>query len=288
MNLTQKYLHQNRRRTFVIGDLQGCFAALKALLKQIQFDASQDFIYFAGDLVARGEDSLSCLRFVKKLADQGAAATVLGNHDLTLIATGRGLKAIKEKDNTQDIFDALDGSELIDWLRQQPLLIEIDAHHVLTHAGIPHIWDFTQAKQYASEVEQVLQADLHVLDGFLMQMYGSKPDVWSDDLQGLERLRVITNYLTRMRIADATGRLDFEFKESLNDLMPDGFKPWFEFESKVIATHEIIFGHWAALQGKYIHPRIVAVDGGCVWGGQLVAYGLESREKYMVPNPLVV
>lgn len=276
------------QRVFVIGDLQGCFAALKALLKEIRFDASQDFIYFAGDLVARGEDSLSCLRFVKKLSDQGAAKTVLGNHDLTLIATGRGFKAIKEKDKTQDIFDAIDGSDLIDWLRHQPLLIQIDEHHVLTHAGIPHIWSLAQVQGYAREVEQVLSADLDILDSFLAHMYGAQPDIWSDDLQGVARLRVIVNYLTRMRIVDQEGHLDFEFKESLDDPMPEGFKPWFEFNSQIAIEDglDILFGHWAALQAKNIHPHIISVDGGCVWGGQLVAFELKSRQKYSVFNPL--
>ncbi|MFU8924958.1 symmetrical bis(5'-nucleosyl)-tetraphosphatase [Acinetobacter puyangensis] len=274
------------RHTYVIGDLQGCFAALKALLKEIQFDPSQDFIYFTGDLVARGEDSLSCLRFVKKLCDQGVAATVLGNHDLTLIATGRGFKKVKEKDQTQPIFDAIDGSDLIDWLRHQPLLIEINAHAVLTHAGIPHIWSLAQVRQFAQEVEQVLQSDLETLDHFLLEMFGAKPDIWSDDLKGNERLRVIVNYLTRMRIIDQAGHLDFEFKESLDDPIPQGFKPWFVFESQITKTHDILFGHWAALEAKEIHPHIVALDGGCVWGGRLVAYEINTRQKYSIFNPL--
>ncbi len=275
-----------RRRTFVIGDLQGCFTALKSLLKKIEFDPSQDFIYFAGDLVARGEDSLSCLRFVRKLCMQGAAATVLGNHDLTLIVCARGFKPLKAKDRTQDIFDAVDGSDLIDWLRHQPLLIEIDDQHVLTHAGIPHIWSLSQAKQYAQEVEQALAADINQLDGFLLNMYGEKPDIWSEDLQGYDRLRVITNYLTRMRLCDTMGHLEFSFKEGLNDPMPSGFVPWFNFESQVTATHQILFGHWAALQARTISPKVISLDGGCVWGGELVAYEIGSQQKYTVANPV--
>ena len=274
------------RNTYVIGDLQGCFAALKALLKEIKFDPEQDFIYFAGDLVARGEDSLSCLRFVKKLCDQGAAATVLGNHDLTLIACARGLKAFKAKDQTENIVDALDGSDLIDWLRHQPLLIEIDEKHVLTHAGMPHIWSLEQAKKYAKEVESVLQADLDALDHFLANMYGALPDLWSEDLTGVERLRVITNTFTRMRLSAANGQLEFSFKESLDDPMPLNFSPWFKYENPLTQTHQIIFGHWAALQGVDIHPCIISVDGGCVWGGNLIAYHLESRQKHLVFNPL--
>lgn len=279
-------LHQGRKRVFAIGDLQGCFAALKALLKQIQFDATQDFIYFAGDLVARGEDSLACLRFVKKLADQGAAATVLGNHDLTLIACGRGLKAIKEKDQTQAIFDAVDGSELIDWLRKQPLAVEIDEQNILTHAGIPPMWTVMQVKQYAHEVQQILQADLNTLDQFLAQMYGSQPDIWSEDLIGVARLRVIVNYLTRMRLLDQAGRLEFGFKAGLDDPMPEGYRPWFEYDSLVGQTHRILFGHWAALQGQQLAQHIVALDGGCVWGGHLIAYEILTQQSTAVTNPI--
>lgn len=283
--MQQVGLHEGRQRVFAIGDLQGCFAALKALLKAIRFDPSQDFIYFAGDLVARGEDSLSCLRFVKKLCEQGAAATILGNHDLTLIACGRGLKEIKPKDLTQDIFDAIDGSDLIDWLRKQPLLIHIDHAHVLTHAGIPHIWGVAQAERYACEVEQVLQADLATLDAFLQQMFGALPDVWSDDLQGNERYRVIVNYLTRMRLIDENGHLEFGFKEGLTDPMPAGFQPWFNFVQLDEREPTRLFGHWAALQAKPIQTKIVSLDGGCVWGGRLVALELHSQKKYAVDNP---
>lgn len=283
------------RHVYAIGDLQGCFAALKALLKEIQFDPSQDFIIFTGDLVARGEDSLSCLRFVKKLYDQKAAATILGNHDLTLIATARGIKKIKEKDRTQDIFDAMDGNDLIDWLRHQPLVVETINQteqlvapklSVIVHAGIPHIWSIDQVIAYANEVEQVLQADISRLDDFLKEMYGSQPNIWHDDLSDNIRLRVITNYLTRMRLSDAQSALEFEFKAGLDDAMPEGYQPWFNFIGQVEQTHQIIFGHWAALQAKPIRQNVVAVDGGCVWGGELVAFNLKNEEQFKVFNPL--
>lgn len=277
-------LHYNRRRTFVIGDVQGCFAALKALLKKIEFDAEQDFIYFAGDLVARGEDSLGCLRFVKKLNQHGAAATVLGNHDLTLLACSRGLKQPKAKDKTQPILDAVDRDDLINWLRQQPLMIEIDAQHVLAHAGIPHIWTLEQAKAYATEVAKVLTTDVASLDNFLANMYGSSPDSWNESLTGYPRLRMITNYFTRMRLIAPSGQLEFEFKSGLNEPMPRAFAPWFNFAGAIARTHHILFGHWAALQAQAIHPRIIALDGGCVWGADLVAYELSTGIKYRVTN----
>ncbi|MDM1279121.1 symmetrical bis(5'-nucleosyl)-tetraphosphatase [Acinetobacter indicus] len=275
------------RYNYVIGDVQGCFEALKALLKEIRFDPDQDFIWFAGDLVARGENSLGVLRFVKKLADRGVATTVLGNHDLTLLAGARGLKEIKDKDQTRDVIDAIDSDELIDWLRKQPLCVCPNESTIITHAGIPHLWDAEKTQALAKEVEAVIQHDdFAVMDHFLAEMFGKEPALWSDVLQGNERLRCIVNYLTRMRLTDAEGRLEFSFKDSLDDPMPAGFKPWFEYVSAAAETHQIIFGHWAALQGKTISAQIQNVDGGCVWGHQLVAYRLEDQQLFTVDNPL--
>ena len=276
------------RYNYVIGDVQGCFEALKALLKEIKFDPDQDFIWFAGDLVARGENSLGTLRFVKKLVDRGVAATVLGNHDLTLLACARGLKALQDKDNTRDVIDAIDSDDLIDWLRKQPLCLFPNDQTILTHAGIPCIWSAEQTFALAKEVEAIIShEDFAVVDAFLAEMYGKEPDLWVDDLEGSARLRCITNYLTRMRLTNSEGRLEFSFKDSLDDPMPQGFKPWFEFESEAAKTHQLIFGHWAALQGKTINPQIQNVDGGCVWGKQLIAYRLEDKEIFKVDNPVM-
>lgn len=275
-----------KRYNYIIGDIQGCFEALKALLKHIQFDASQDFIWFAGDIVARGENSLGALRFVKKLVENGAAATVLGNHDLNLLACARGLKETKPKDKTQEVIDAIDSDELIDWLRKQPLCLFPDEKTILTHAGVPCIWTAEQTACLAHEVEAILaHEDFTVLDDFLSAMYGTEPDIWSDKLQGNARLRCITNYLTRMRLSNAEGRLEFSFKDSLDDPMPAGFQPWFEFDSKAAETHQIVFGHWAALQAKTVSTNIQNVDGGCVWGNQLVAFRLEDQQLFKVDNP---
>lgn len=275
------------RYNYVIGDVQGCFEALKALLKTIQFDPDQDFIWFAGDLVARGENSLGALRFIKKLVERNVAATVLGNHDLTLLAAARGIKAIKDKDNIRDVIDAIDSDDLIDWLRKQPLCVFPNATTVLTHAGIPTNWTAEQTAALAAEVEAVIAADdFDVVDAFLKDMYGKEPTLWSDELTGNARLRCIVNYLTRMRLTDSTGRLEFSFKDSLNDPMPEGFKPWFEFASQAAQTHKVVFGHWAALQGKTISDSIQNVDGGCVWGHQLMAYRLEDETLFAVDNPV--
>ena len=275
------------RYNYVIGDVQGCFAALKDLFKAIQFDADQDFIWFAGDLVARGEDSLNTLRFVKKLVDRGVAATVLGNHDLNLLACARGIKQVKAKDQTQDLINAIDSDDLIDWLRHQPLCLMPNANTILTHAGIPLNWSAEQTASLAKEVEAVLRSDdFAELDAYLSAMYGATPSVWSDDLVGQDRLRVITNYLTRMRLTDAEGHMEFEFKDALDAPMPAGFQPWFEYPSQAAKTHQIIFGHWAALQGKRVSAQIQNVDAGCVWGEQLMAYRLEDQQTFAVNNPV--
>jgi Calcineurin-like phosphoesterase. len=213
------------RYNYVIGDVQGCFEALKALLKEIKFDADQDFIWFAGDLVARGENSVGALRFIKKLVDSEVAATVLGNHDLTLLACARGIKDINPKDNIDDVIHALESDDLIDWLRKQPLCLFPNEQTILTHAGIPLNWTAQQTADLAKEVEAVIgHDDFDVVDAFLQVMYGKEPNLWSDDLSGHARLRCITNYLTRMRLTDAEGRLEFSFKDSLDDPMPKGFQ----------------------------------------------------------------
>ena len=281
-------MNRTARYNYVIGDVQGCFEALKALLKEIQFDAEQDFIWFAGDLVARGENSIAALRFIKKLAEQGAAATVLGNHDLTLLAYARGIKPVKEKDNVREGIDAIDSDDLIDWLRKQPMCLFPNEQTILTHAGIPNIWSAEKTAQLAQEVEAIIaHDDFDVLDDFLKEMFGKEPALWSDQLQGHERIRCIVNYLTRMRLIDAKGRLEYSFKDALDDPMPQGFKPWFEFESQAAQTHQILFGHWAALNGKTISNKIQNVDGGCVWGNQLMAFRLEDQQMFAVDNPVM-
>lgn len=275
------------RYNYVIGDVQGCFEALKQLLKTIRFDPDQDFLWFAGDLVARGENSVGALRFVKKMADRGVAATVLGNHDLNLLACARDLKAVKEKDNIQDIIDAVDADELIDWLRRQPLCLMPNPQTIITHAGIPPQWDVVKTQALAQEVQAVLSDDnFEVVDTYLKAMYGTEPALWSDALSGQDRLRAITNALTRMRLCDEKGQLEFSFKDSLDAEMPQGYRPWFEYPSQAAATHQVIFGHWAALQGQRVSDHIQNVDGGCVWGQHLIAYRLEDQQSFAVENPL--
>ncbi len=273
-----------RRYNYVIGDLQGCYAALQALLERIQFDEKHDCLWFAGDLVARGEDSLATLRFVKNLCDKEVAYTVLGNHDLNLLAVWRGFSKLKKNDRTAPIFDAPDVAVLLNWLRKRPLFLRPNPDYVLMHAGLPHCWSTEQAESLAFEVAATLRGTFLELDRFLENMYGNDPDVWSDDLKGMARLRVITNYLTRMRLVDAQGRLEFSFKDGLNVPMPEGFSPWFDWKPQIARTEKVLFGHWAALEGAGQIPNAIPLDGGCVWGGQLVAYRLEDGQRFTVQS----
>ena len=262
------------RHQYVIGDLQGCHAAYLQLLKTLDFDPNQDKLWFAGDLVARGEDSLNTLRDVKALCEQGAAATVLGNHDINLIAVWRGAAKLKSKDKTAPIFAANDCDELLEWLRRQPILAYPDEHTVLVHAGIPPHWSIEAAAIYAKELESQLQGSLEQLDELLPNLYSKKADKWHAGIEGFTRMRAIANYFTRMRLCQQDGLLEFDFNAGLDEPMPTDFLPWFEWQ--VPRTRKILFGHWAALQGEIDLPHARALDGGCVWGNCLLAYRLSD------------
>ena len=262
------------RHQYVIGDLQGCHAAYLQLLETLDFDPNQDKLWFAGDLVARGEDSLNTLRDVKVLCEQGAAATVLGNHDINLIAVWRGAAKLKSKDKTAPIFAADDCNELLEWLRRQPILAYPDEHTVLVHAGIPPHWSIEAAAAYAKELESQLQGSLEQLDELLPNLYSKKADKWHAGIEGFTRMRAIANYFTRMRLCQQDGLLEFDFTAGLDEPMPTDFLPWFEWQ--VPRTRKILFGHWAALQGEIDLPHARALDGGCVWGNCLLAYRLSD------------
>lgn len=274
----------NKRYRYIIGDLQGCYSAFTVLLKKIDFDDNQDLIYLCGDIVARGENSLECLRLAKSLSDKGALQTVLGNHDITLIANWLNIFPAKEKDKTGDIFKADDCDELLNWLRQQPFLIQIDDKSVMTHAGIPSIWTTKQAKAYADELSIQLSSSKKQLKRLLPKLYDKKDnEQWKDDLNGYKRLRLITNYFTRMRLCDKDGNLELKFKGGLDDELPDGYQAWFAWQTD--RAERIYFGHWAGLEGKIDTPFVRSLDGGCVWGGQLLAYRLEDGQLFGVDNP---
>ncbi|HCH26458.1 MULTISPECIES: symmetrical bis(5'-nucleosyl)-tetraphosphatase [Psychrobacter] len=262
------------RHQYVIGDLQGCYAAYRQLLNTLAFDPTQDKLWFAGDLVARGEDSLSTLRHVKSLCEQGAAATVLGNHDINLIAVWRGVAKLKNKDKTAPIFAAEDCDELLEWLRHQPVLAYPDEYTVLVHAGVPPHWSIEAAADYARQLEAALQSSLPQLDALLPNLYSKTADKWHAQISGYTKLRAIANYFTRMRLCKQDGTLEFDFSAGLQEPMPDDFAPWFEWQ--VPRTRKILFGHWAALKAEVDLPHARALDGGCVWGNHLLAYRLSD------------
>lgn len=262
--------------TYIVGDLHGCFDELQLLLKKADFNPAVDELWLTGDLLARGEDSLACLRFVKDLGSR--ATTVLGNHDLHFLATALGIKKVKEKDRVDAILNAPDRAELIAWLRRQPLLAEHPQHgFVLTHAGISPDWDLPTAKQCAREVEAQLQsADYAAL---LAQMYDNSPDRWNPQLQGIARWRYTLNVFTRMRFCYRDKRLDFECKLPVADA-PDELVPWFELDNPLYQSQPILFGHWASLIGYPTPPHIYALDTGCVWGNQLTMLRWEDKRFF--------
>ncbi len=264
---------------YAIGDIQGCYDALQDLLKLINFDSNNDHLWFVGDLVNRGPQSLETLRFVKGLGDR--AISILGNHDLHLLAVAYGHRDIHRRNDTfHDIIEAPDFDELIDWLRHRPIMHhDAELGYTMVHAGLPPQWNLARAQKCANELQQVLRAEM--IDSFLANMYGNKPKVWSDTLQGWDRLRFITNSFTRLRFCDKDGREDFKYNREIGS-QPENLMPWFEVPDRKSRKLKIIFGHWAAL-GHYQAKNIFALDSGCIWGGKLTAMRLgQSPEFFQV------
>jgi bis(5'-nucleosyl)-tetraphosphatase (symmetrical) len=260
---------------YAVGDIQGCHTELVQLLEKIRFDPQLDKLWLVGDLVNRGSDSLRVLRLVRSLGE--SAITVLGNHDLHLLAVAQGTSRLHRGDTLDEILNAPDREELLTWLRNQRLL-HVEGEFVLVHAGLLPGWTLEQAAGLAREVEAALQGDDYV--DFLAHMYGNQPNAWTDDLTGYERLRVITNALTRMRICTERGKMEFNFKAELQNI-PPGYRPWFDIPERESRNSTVIFGHWSAL-GLLIRPKAIALDTGCLWGGPLTAIRLEDREVIQV------
>ena len=267
--------------TYAIGDIQGCFNELQQLLEQISFDPVQDKLWLVGDLVNRGPDSLQVLRLVKSLGE--SAITVLGNHDLHLLAVAAGEAELRRGDTLDEVLKAPDRDELLTWLRYQRLLY-VEEGYVLVHAGLLPQWSVKQATSLAREVEAALQSDDYAI--FFEHMYGNAPRAWSDDLKGYKRLRVTINALTRMRICTAQGEMEFKFKGEV-ERVPSGYLPWFELPKRKSHDATVIFGHWSAL-GLKVTPNIIALDTGCLWGGPMTAIRLDDRQLFQVSckNPL--
>lgn len=268
--------------TYAVGDIQGCFDQLDDLLALIEFDPQEDILWVAGDLVNRGPDSLETLRFLKSLGDRCVA--VLGNHDLHLLAVATGSVRNRNQDTLLPILNAPDRDELLEWLRHRPLVHHCpDSNYTMVHAGIPPIWSLKVALNRSAEVEALLRSDQY--RDLLKNMYGDEPVYWNKNLKGWPRLRVIINYLTRMRFCREDGTLDLDQKSSPENA-PKGFMPWYQHANRKCAGQNIIFGHWAALEGKVSEPDVHALDTGCVWGGQLTALNLETQELTSLQCPL--
>lgn len=257
--------------TYAIGDLQGCYNEFQCLLEQLHFNPDKDQIWLAGDIVNRGPQSLKTLQHCYDLRDN--LITVLGNHDLHMLAVMNGAIEIKRKDNFEDVLNSPNRERLEEWLLTCPLMFE-DTDHVLTHAGIYPGWSLEQARCHAREVENVLKND-QLREEFFHNMYGNIPAQWNNALTTTDRWRTITNFFTRMRLIDDAGEIDLVHKESL-ETIPEGLTPWFNWNKRVPIEKTILFGHWAALEGNTGNQQIIGLDTGCVWGNKLSAYCIET------------
>jgi len=266
--------------TYAIGDVQGCYDELQALLECIALNPAKDQLWFAGDLVNRGHQSLQVLRFIRNLPN---AVVVLGNHDIYLFSLANGHPF---KDHTlHDVLAAPDCQELVDWLRHQPLLhYDADLGYLMTHAGLFPPWSLAQAQRYAQEVEAVLQRDDYA--AHLDLLYGNQPDQWREDLSGYDRLRFITNAFTRMRFCTSDGKLDFTCVGKVGS-QPDNLLAWFQVPHRAVGNISIVFGHWAALEGRTQTRGVFGLDTGCAWGGSLTAMRLEDGQQFSVPSKIV-
>lgn len=265
---------------YAIGDLQGCYGPLLRLLEHIDFDEKRDRLWFVGDLVNRGPQSLEVLRFIKQLPLEPRIS--LGNHDLhLLIKLFTKHPRINPDDTLMPILKADDGEELGHWLRQQSILChDPELKVVMCHAGIAPVWDLPLAQACAIELERALRADDFV--ELLSQMYGNDPHCWSEDLRGIERLRIIVNYFTRMRFCDSKGCLSFAEKGKISQVNKDNIMPWFAVPGRIPLPVDLIFGHWAALEGVCPVDHMYALDTGCFWGGSLTALRLQDKKSFSV------
>ena len=265
--------------TYAIGDIQGCYDELQQLLEKIRFDPALDTLWFCGDLVNRGGQSLAVLRLVHSFGE--CAVTVLGNHDLSLLAVAERDESDQGKVNPElrEVLFAPDRDRLLDWLRARPLLhTDQDLKFMLVHAGLAPRWTIEGAERAAREVEQRLRGDHS--RRLLKAMFGNKPDLWSPRLQGIERLRASINVLTRMRYCDARGRIAYNEKGPPGT-QKAGLYPWFEVPGQKPRDIRIVCGHWSTL-GRFQGMGVYAIDGGCVWGGELIALRLDCEEPEFI------
>ena len=259
-----------------VGDVQGCLPELRQLLKQADFRSDRDEVWFVGDLVNRGPDSLGTLRFVRALGDN--ARVVLGNHDLHLLAVAfGGSRKLRADDTLDDILNAADRESLMEWLVSRPLAVR-EGSDLMVHAGIVPQWTVEEVMTLSAEVEQALRIDPVKL---FESMYGNRPDLWSPALEGSDRLRFVINVLTRLRYCRADGRIDLKMKGAPGS-QESGWMPWFAAPDRRTSSARVITGHWSTL-GFVDRPDLLSLDTGCVWGGALTAAALDSNERWSLP-----
>lgn len=261
--------------TYAVGDIQGCYHSFQRLLEHINFDAAHDRLWLVGDIINRGSGSLETLRWVYR--HQSLVTMVLGNHDLHALAVAEGFVEPHKNDTLQAILAAPDRDELLQWLRCQPMIHAADGY-LMVHAGLLPQWDAEDALVLGAEVEAALRGSGY--RDFLADMYGNQPNRWDADLRGMDRLRMITNAMTRLRVCTLDGAMDFKFKGKLDEV-PAGLMPWFEVPGRRSADSTIVFGHWSAM-GLQQRPHLFALDSGCLWGGKLSALRLQDRQIFQV------
>lgn len=265
--------------TYAIGDIQGCFHSFQSLLSEIDFRPSQDTLWLVGDMVNRGAGSLEMLRWA--YAHQSSVVAVLGNHDLHTLVVAEGFVRAHRGDTITPILEDEDRDNLLNWLRQQPLM-HSEQGYTMVHAGLLPQWTLSQALSLAAEAQQALRSD-HYRE-YLQAMYGNHPAAWDDSLQGMDRFRCIVNAMTRLRVCDKRGEMEFKFKGALRDIAVP-YMPWFDVPNRATREDTLIFGHWSAL-GLQQRPHLFALDTGCLWGGQLTALRLDDRQIFQVPCAL--
>ncbi|CAN1498325.1 ApaH Diadenosine tetraphosphatase and related serine/threonine protein phosphatases [Methylophilaceae bacterium] len=267
---------------YAIGDIQGCYQAFLALLARIEFDPEQDRLWLVGDLINRGSGSLEVLRWCH--AHQSSIHVVLGNHDLHALVVAAGFVNAHKGDTLDGLLAAPDKDILLNWLRHQALAYHAEVApgqaYLMVHAGLLPDWTLAQTLAYAAEVEAALQGPKHL--EFLAHMYGNLPNRWQANLTGIDRLRVITNALTRLRVCSLEGEMEFQFKGELADV-PAPYRPWFSLKNRATQGTQVIFGHWSAL-GLQQQGDVYALDTGCLWGGQLTAMNLQTKAISQVPS----
>lgn len=270
--------------TYAIGDLQGCYSELQNLLDKINFDEANDQLWFVGDLVNRGPDSLACLRFIKSLGTN--AKTVLGNHDLHLLAIANKVRKPHRIDTFDETLNAKDSNELLDWIKQQPLLVNnAELDYTMIHAGLPPQWTLEQAIELAQETEALLKSDQ--FDNFIHNMYGDQPDTWSKKLKDDDRHRFIINCLTRARYIDKENKINLK-ETCAPGNQNKSLTPWYSIPERKTKKEKIIFGHWSTVhlgnEHNFKQYNVYPLDTGCLWGGTLTAMRLEDEKLFSVPS----